>query len=152
MCYSWMAQRRIFITRCLSLSQSSFLSLVRTKLRLYLANHRPGNWSNLSCDLPSTAWANFEQETESQPWLRRHLSAAPTDDLWSPSIRSRGRRTGDQQRTLGNNVNLHTLYQIQLLCTILIWYLRSTGIGQTWNISHIKYIKGIYQNAGPDFS
>ena len=34
-----------------------FLSLARSKLRLYSANHRPGYWSNLPCDWPSTAWA-----------------------------------------------------------------------------------------------
>ena len=45
-----------------------FLSLVRSKLRLCSANHRPGYWSNLPCDWPSTAWAYSEQETENRPW------------------------------------------------------------------------------------
>ena len=45
------------------------------KLRLYSANPRPGYWSNLPCDWPSTAWAYSELETEngpcssSQTWL-----------------------------------------------------------------------------------
>ena len=34
-----------------------FLSFARSKLRLCSANHRPGYWSNLPCDWPSTAWA-----------------------------------------------------------------------------------------------
>ena len=34
-----------------------FLSLAQSKLRLCSANHRPGYWSNLSCDWLSTAWA-----------------------------------------------------------------------------------------------
>ena len=45
-----------------------FVSLVRSKLRLSSANHRPGYWSNLRCDWPSTARAYFEQETENGPW------------------------------------------------------------------------------------
>ena len=40
----------------------------RSKLRLCSANHRPGYWSNLPCDWPSTAWAYSEQETENGPW------------------------------------------------------------------------------------
>ena len=31
---------------------------------LLQVNHRPGYWSNLPCDWPSTAWAYFKQETE----------------------------------------------------------------------------------------
>ena len=45
-------------------TRAHFLSLVRSKLRLCSANHRPGYWSNLPCDWPSTAWAYYEQETE----------------------------------------------------------------------------------------
>ena len=44
-----------------------FLSLAWSKLRLCSANHRTGYWSNLSCDCPSTAWANSEHETENEP-------------------------------------------------------------------------------------
>ena len=44
------------------------LSLAQSKLRLRSANHRPGYWSNLPCDWPSTAWAYSEQETENGPW------------------------------------------------------------------------------------
>ena len=47
-----------------------FLSLAQSKLRLCSANNtnRPGYWSNLPCDWPSTAWAYSEQETENGPW------------------------------------------------------------------------------------
>ena len=31
------------------------------------ASHRPGYWSNLSCDWRGTAWAYSEQETENRP-------------------------------------------------------------------------------------
>ena len=44
-----------------------FLSLARSNLRLRSANHRPGCWGNLPCDLPSTVWAYSEQETENGP-------------------------------------------------------------------------------------
>ena len=47
-----------------------FLSLAQSKLRLCSANHRPGYWSNLACDWPSTAWAYSEQETENGPWTQ----------------------------------------------------------------------------------
>ena len=40
--------------------RACFLSLVRSKLRLCSANHRPGYWSNLPCDWLSTAWAYSE--------------------------------------------------------------------------------------------
>ena len=43
-----------------------FQSLAWSKLRLCSANHRPGHWSNLPCDWPSTAWASSEQETENR--------------------------------------------------------------------------------------
>ena len=62
---------QIFITsphcvmRC---SWARFLSPARSKLRLCSANHRPGYWSNLPCDWPSTAWAYSKQETENGPW------------------------------------------------------------------------------------
>ena len=40
------------------------------ELRLCSANHRPGYWSYLPCDWPSTAWAYSEQETENGPSAR----------------------------------------------------------------------------------
>ena len=49
-------------------TRARFLSLARSKLRLCSANHRPGYWSNLPCNWPSTAWAYSEQETENWPW------------------------------------------------------------------------------------
>ena len=54
-------------TICLN-NRARFLSLARSKLRLCSANHRPGYWSNLSCDWPSTAWDYSEQEPENEPW------------------------------------------------------------------------------------
>ena len=52
---------------CGHVTRTCFLSLARSKLRLCLANHRPGYWSNLPCDWPNTAWAYLEQETENGP-------------------------------------------------------------------------------------
>ena len=49
------------------LTRAHFLSLARSKLRICLANHRAGYWSNLSCDWPSTAWDYSEEETENGP-------------------------------------------------------------------------------------
>ena len=53
-----------------------FQSLAQSKLRLYSANHRPGYWSNLPCDWPSTAWACSKQETENGP------GSPGRDELW----------------------------------------------------------------------
>ena len=47
---------------------ASFMSVAWSKLRLCSANHRPGYWSNLPCDWPSTAWAYSKQETQNGPW------------------------------------------------------------------------------------
>ena len=49
------------------LIKAYFLSLAWSKLRLCSANHRPGYWSNLAYDWPSTAWAYSKQETENGP-------------------------------------------------------------------------------------
>ena len=46
-----------------------FRSPTRSKIRLCSANHRPGCWSNLPCNWPSTAWAYSDQETENGPLL-----------------------------------------------------------------------------------
>ena len=54
-------------------SGAHFLSLARSNLRLCSANHRPGYWSNLSCDWPSTAWAYSEQEIENGVLLTLHI-------------------------------------------------------------------------------
>ena len=51
------------------LALGRYMSLAQSKLRLCSANHRPGYWSNLPCDWPSTAWAYPEQETENGPCL-----------------------------------------------------------------------------------
>ena len=47
-----------------------FPSLAWSKLRLCLANHRAGYFSNLACDWLSIAWAYSEQETENGPWFQ----------------------------------------------------------------------------------
>ena len=51
-------------------SWARFLSPARSKLRLCLANHRAGYFSNLACDWLSTVWAYSEQETENRPRCR----------------------------------------------------------------------------------
>ena len=57
------------------ITKARFLSLAQIKLRLCSDNHRPGYWSNLPCDWPSTAWAYSEQKTENRPksasWQQR---------------------------------------------------------------------------------
>ena len=57
-----------------AITSARFLSLTRSKLRLCSANHRPGYWSNLPCDWPSTAWAYSEQETGNGPWSKVDLN------------------------------------------------------------------------------
>ena len=52
-----------------------FLSLDWSKLRLCLANHRPGYFSNLACDWLSIVWAYSEQGTENGPWLAVEISS-----------------------------------------------------------------------------
>ena len=54
--------------------QGLFLSLARSKLRLCLANHMAGYFSNLACDWLSIVWAYSEQETENGPRSSRCLN------------------------------------------------------------------------------
>ena len=52
----WTVPRHISLPEWLrDLRSDRFLSLARSNLRLCSANHRPGYWSNLPCDWPSTA-------------------------------------------------------------------------------------------------
>ena len=60
-------QTRISVNTKHWFTWARFLSLAQSKLRLCSANHRPGYWSNLTCDWLSTAWAYSEQETENGP-------------------------------------------------------------------------------------
>ena len=49
-----------------------FLSHALSKLRLCSANHRPGYWSNLPCDWPSTAWAySYSKRKKMGPGLTK---------------------------------------------------------------------------------
>ena len=64
-----------------------------SKLRLCLANHRPGYWSNLPCDWPSTAWAYSEQQTENRPSCKpasfwRHVSVMASRVSGISTVRS----------------------------------------------------------------
>ena len=58
-------------------TRACFLSLARRKVRLCSVNHRPGYWSSLPCDWPSTAWAYSEQETENGPWWFHYSKELP---------------------------------------------------------------------------
>ena len=49
-------------------TSARFLSLNRNKLRLCLANHRPGYFSNLAYDCLSIVWSSSRQETENGLW------------------------------------------------------------------------------------
>ena len=49
------------------LFRACFLSLVRSKLRLWSANHRACYFSNLACDWLSIVWAYSEKGTENRP-------------------------------------------------------------------------------------
>ena len=53
--------------------QGSFLSLGWSKFRLCSANRRPGYWSNLPCDWPTTAQAYSKQEIENGTWCSGYL-------------------------------------------------------------------------------
>ena len=50
-------------------SLARFLSLARSKLRLFSANHRAGYFSNSACDWLSIVLAYSELETETGPDL-----------------------------------------------------------------------------------
>ena len=63
-CNKLCGQLRTFSALKRKMGSGRFLSLARGKRELYSANHRPGYWSNLPCDWPSTAWADSKQETE----------------------------------------------------------------------------------------
>ena len=57
-CQSWCS---------INIRPGSVFCLARGKLRLCLANHRAGYFSNLPCDWLSIVWAYSEQETENSP-------------------------------------------------------------------------------------
>ena len=65
-------------------AMAHFLSLARSKLRLCSANHRPGYWSNLPCDWPSTAWAYSKLETENGPSSSAAMVLTMPDNLCLP--------------------------------------------------------------------
>ena len=59
--------------RCLTpygATLASFLSFAWSKLRLCLANHRAGYFTNLAYDWLSIVWAYSEQEIEYEPWSK----------------------------------------------------------------------------------
>ena len=56
------------VVYCKHLPCARFMSLARSMLRLCLANHRSGYFSNLTCNWLSIVWAYFEQEKEIWPW------------------------------------------------------------------------------------
>ena len=67
-------------------TRARFLSLAQSKLRLCLANHRAGYFSNLACDWLSIVWAYSEHETENGPrsTLIRHGSDTFVSN-WCPN-------------------------------------------------------------------
>ena len=69
----------------LSDTRARFLSLAWSELRLCSANHRPGYWSNLPCDWPSTAWAYSEQGIENGPRSWSTLAQVMACCLTAPS-------------------------------------------------------------------
>ena len=50
-----------------TVSRARFLSCAWSKLRLCSANHRPGYWSNLPFDWPSTVWRRRGRQVSSAP-------------------------------------------------------------------------------------
>ena len=74
-----------------------FVQYPNNTLPLCLANHRPGYWSNLPCDWPSTAWAYSVQETENGPWFGHSgagTSAGTVMTMLGPIITLRPRQNG----------------------------------------------------------
>ena len=96
--------------------RARFLSLARSNLRLCLANHRAGYFSNLACDWLSIVWAYSEQETENGP--RSCLGAVERQAIIWTTIEPWGHMT-----TLGR----HELISIQNFTTktkifpVLVW-------------------------------
>ena len=65
-----------YLSQCSS--RARFLSLARSKLRLCLANHRAGYFSNLACDWLSIVWAYSKQGTENGPCRSMSPYGVPT--------------------------------------------------------------------------
>ena len=70
--------------------RACFLSLPWSKHRLCSANHRPGYWSNLPCDWPSTAWAYSEPDAENGPRSSLYIpewhwisTLSQQDEVWT---------------------------------------------------------------------
>ena len=74
-----------------------FLSLSRSKLRLCLANHRAGYFSNLACDWLSIVWAYSEQETENGPCFTKLHDKLTTLNEYFPLTRMKRRHSNRKQ-------------------------------------------------------
>ena len=61
------------VIRSRIMTRAHFLSLVRSKLKRCSASHRPGYWSNLPCDWPSTAWVSPSKRQKTGPGERTLL-------------------------------------------------------------------------------
>ena len=68
-----------------TMSRARFLSLAWSKLRLCLANHRAGYFSNLACDWLSIVWAYSEQETENRPIIHEMRYTSMHSQCVTPS-------------------------------------------------------------------
>ena len=66
--WNWPNTMDVMWALCKLMAWARYQSLAQSKLRLCSANHRPGYWSDLPWDWPSTAWAYSEQETENGAW------------------------------------------------------------------------------------
>ena len=108
-----------------SVTRAHFLSPAWRKLKLCSANYRPGYWSNLPCNWPSTAWAYFENDTESSPGAR------PTNGISIEfEIRSKFAVFWFKRYSTDHNKILHTSRQCNCrdVCKILLWWVEHISL------------------------
>ena len=126
-----------------------FLSLARSKLRLCSANHRPGYWSNLPCDWPSTVWAYSEQETENGPWWCHCM-------LWDHRIQSFDVDNCDVIWEKRRNREVMAAFMVSgfLQHSLMLNTLRPRQDGWHFpdDIFEMYFLKWIYMNLYQDFT
>ena len=134
----------MLLTQVRGWTWANFLSLAWSKLRLCSANHRPGYWSNLPCDWPSTAWAYSEQETENRPWASLHdlMVSNPTCCHCSPERVQVDGLAQDCSNSIANALELLQSCAKSSKCTCL-WSRTKTQHPKnqsTWKLKNIIHV------------
>ena len=147
-------------------NRARFLSLTQSKLRLCLANHRAGYFSNLACDWLSTVWAYSEQETENGPslhnsWDVLYIDAVQYNGQFSPKSSQQTPHSSPVRLSYGLSVvstssglcsiaiSLASCRQYHIISYIISFHIISFHIIYHIISYHISYQSHIIYHIGP---